>query len=188
MKNAVKPSPSVGTSHTEALLNRRQILQWLGIGAVASGCGALRLRPMPPNPGHVSLQLVSPDSAGPLPAEVLEVLLQTARRVSGFVGMDAHLDEALLESHLRLKCEERPSYLATYAGFAAEVAPPEALSVAWLSELKELYRVKVVGELAIMSLVGGGFRAFGFGNFNGYMGGLWHEPRQSGAFHASDEL
>jgi len=30
----VKSSPSVGTSHTEALLNRRQILQWLGIGAV----------------------------------------------------------------------------------------------------------------------------------------------------------
>ncbi|WP_426752344.1 hypothetical protein [Myxococcus sp. Y35] len=155
---------------------------------MASSCGTLRLRPTPPAAGAAPLQLIAPDSAGPLPDDVREVLLETARRVSRFVGMDGQLDEALLQDYLRLKCEERPSYLATYSDFAVNVKQPEQLSVEWLTELKELHRVKVVGELAIMSLVGGGFRAFGFGNMNGYMGGLWHEPHESGSFHASDEL
>lgn len=188
MNNAVKTSPSSETVLTHAQLNRRQLLQWLGIGVVASSCGTLRPRLIPPTAGAAPLQLIAPDSAGPLPDDVREVLLDTARRLSRFVGMDGQLNEALLEGYLRLKCEERPSYLATYTRFAAEVKRPEKLSVEWLLALPELHRVKVVGELAIMSLVGGGFRTFGFGNMNGHMGGLWHEPHTSGSYHASDEL
>lgn len=188
MNNAVKTSPSSETVLTHAQLNRRQLLQWLGIGVAASSCGTLRPRLIPPTAGAAPLQLIAPDSAGPLPDDVREVLLDTARRLSRFVGMDGQLNEALLEGYLRLKCEERPSYLATYTRFVAEVKRPEKLSVEWLLELPELHRVKVVGELAIMSLVGGGFRTFGFGNMNGHMGGLWHEPHASGSYHASDEL
>jgi hypothetical protein len=191
MKNTDNPSSlPAGAVRTAELLNRREILQLLGIGAVASGCGALRVRPAPAtNNGQVGLQLIAPDKAGAPPAEVLEALLDTGRLLSRFLGLDgSHLNEPVLESYLRLKCEERPSYLATYTRYAAEVKRPEQLSAAWLSQLGELYRVKVVGELAIMALIGGGFRSFGYNNFNGYMGGLWHEPRESGAFRASDEL
>lgn len=187
MNNAVKTPPSAPVL-TQALLNRRQLLQWLGVGVVASSCGTLRPRLIPPTAGATPLQLITPDSAGPLPDDVRDVLLDTARGISRFVGFDGQYDEALLEGSLRLKCEERPSYLATYTRFAAEVKRPEQLSVEWLMELPELHRVKVVGELAIMSLIGGGFRTFGFGNMNGHMGGLWHEPHASGSYHASDEL
>ncbi|WP_342379970.1 hypothetical protein NVS55_10475 [Myxococcus stipitatus] len=187
MKNVVIPPSSGAAVHSDAQLNRRQILQWLGFGVVASSCGTLQLKPTLPSPQQTSVQLLAPDHAGPLTDTVLEALRETARMVSRFVGMDGKLNESMLETYLRLKCEERPSYLATYTNYAEQVRRPAQLSVAWLSELNELHRVKVVGELAIMSLLSEGFRAFGFGNFNGYMGGLWHAPRESGSFRASDE-
>ncbi len=189
MKNVVKTHPAqAATVPPKELLNRRLILQWLGIGVVASGCGTLRVRPTPAASGQAGLQLLAPDTPGAPPAEVMEALLDTGRLLSRFLGMDAYVNAPMLESYLRLKCEERPSYLGTYSRYAAEVKRPGQLSASWLSEMEELYRVKVVGELAIMLLISGGFRTFGFGNFNGYMGGLWHVPSESGAFHASDEL
>ncbi|WP_338868565.1 hypothetical protein [Myxococcus stipitatus] len=187
MKNVVIPPSSDVAVHSAIQLNRRQLLQWLGFGVVASSCGTLQLKPTQPSAHPAAVQLITPDQAGPLTDDLLEVLRDTARMVSRFVGMDGKLNESMLETYLRLKCEERPSYLATYANYAAEVRRPAQLSQAWLSELKELHRVKVVGELALMSLISEGFRAFGFANFNGYMGGLWHAPRESGSFRASDE-
>jgi hypothetical protein len=188
MRDVVSPpSPLSSTSTTDAgaLLHRRQVLQLLGIGVLASGCSVLRGRP---TAREQTLHLLSPGEPGSPPPEVLEALVGTGRLLSRHLGFDGYVNEGLLESHLRLKCEERPSYLATYTRYASEVKLPEALSVEWLSGLEELHRVKVVGEIAIMLLIGGGFRTFGFANFNGYPGGFWHHPRESGSFHASDEL
>ncbi|WP_244238449.1 hypothetical protein [Corallococcus terminator] len=180
------PSETPTSSTPEPLLARRRVLQLLGLGLVAAGGGVWALR-TGSAPVELPLQLISPEVTGPLPPALSKVLLATGRLVSRHLGFDAHADEAVLEAYLRQKCEEAPSYLGTYTRYASEGALPEALSVSWLEALPELYRRRVVGEIAIMLLVSGGFRAFGFNNFNGYMGGSWHNPQESGAFRPSSE-
>ncbi len=138
-------------------------------------------------PAGDSLHLVSPEVTGPLPPDLLKVLLATGRLVSRHLGFDGQADEAVLEAYLHQKCEEAPSYLGTYSRYASSVILPAELSAEWLEELQELYRWKVVGEIAIMLLISGGFRAFGFNNFNGYMGGSWHTPQESRSFRPSTE-
>jgi hypothetical protein len=180
------PPPHAPPALPNSVLTRRQVVQLLGLGLVAAGGGYVALRPRPPPEGD-SLLLVSPEHTGPLPAHVLQVLIATGRLVSRHLGFAHHADEGTLEGHLRNKCAEAPSYLGTYVRYASSEELPAELSVEWLGGLQELYRRKVVGEIAIMLLISGGFRAFGYNNFNGYMGGSWHNPQESGSFRPSSK-
>ncbi|WP_227027148.1 hypothetical protein [Corallococcus soli] len=188
MSTEPPPPPSAASTPGagEPSLARRRVLQLLGLGLVAAGGGVWALRPGSA-PVELPLQLLSPEVSGPLSPALSKVLLATGRLVSRHLGFESHADETVLEAYLRQKCEEAPSYLGTYTRYASHGALPEALSVPWLESLPELYRRRVVGEIAIMLLVSGGFRAFGYNNFNGYMGGSWHDPRASGAFRPSSE-
>ena len=173
-----KGSPAQSPAPGQSLVHRRTMLQLLGIAALAIGCRSERRR---------DAHLIRPEVTGSLAPAVLASLLETGRLISELVGFQNHVPVESMTSNLQLKCSEPPSYLSTYVDYSSRVVLPEALTAEWLAGLDELHRVSVVGEIAVLLLISGGFRAFGYANFNGYMGGFWHRPHETKSFRASDD-
>jgi hypothetical protein len=173
-----KGPPARASAPGPGLVHRRTMLQLLGVAALAIGCRSERKR---------DAHLIRPETTGSLEPDVLAALLATGTLISEFVGFRDHVPVESMTSNLQLKCSEPPSYLSTYQDYSSRVVLPEALTDEWLAGLDELHRVSVVGEIAVLLLISGGFRAFGYANFNGYMGGLWHRPHESKSFRASDD-
>jgi len=180
MSSGQKGVPVQSSVAGQGLVHRRTMLQLVGIAALAVGCRSERRQPP-------QTRLIRPEETGSLSPAVLTSLLATARLVSEYVGFQNHVTQSSLTSNLQLKCSERPSYLSTYADYSSKVVLPDELTPEWLASLDELHRVSVVGEIAVLLLISGGFRAFGYANFNGYMGGFWHRPHETHSFRASDE-
>jgi hypothetical protein len=175
----VPKGPAAGAAAPgPVLVHRRTMLQLLGVAALAIGCRSERKR---------EAHLIRPEVTGSLDPAVLASLLATGTLISEFVGFQNHVSVESMTSNLQLKCSEPPSYLSTYEDYASRVVLPEELTAEWLAGLDELHRVSVVGEIAVLLLISGGFRAFGYANFNGYMGGFWHRPHETKSFRASDD-
>ncbi|GAB4517438.1 MAG: hypothetical protein Tsb0020_36020 [Haliangiales bacterium] len=164
-----------------SLIHRRTVLQLLGVAALATGCRKAQRTPRP------QTELIRPEATGDIPPAVMASLLATAQVVSDFVGFAAPVSDALLTASLGLKCSESPSYLGTYTDYASTVELPTSLTASWLLGLSELHRTSVVGEIAILLLMNGGFRTFGYANFNGWLGGSWHDASETRSFTVADD-
>ncbi|WP_257461903.1 hypothetical protein [Archangium lipolyticum] len=175
-------APGSGERPSEGL-SRKHFLRLLGVALVAGGTGgAWRLLK-----AERPVGLVRPERTGTPSPEVREALLRTARSLAEHLRFGESFQEEVVAEAIQLKCSEQPSYLGLYERYAEEVRLPAEMSARWVEELEESYRVLVVGELAVLLLVNGGFRAFGFQNFNGYLAGSWHQSATSGAFRVSKD-
>ncbi len=96
------------------------------------------------------------------------------------------LDRAGLDGIVDLKTGAAPSYLAEYRAALARFAVlkqdgEEALALRRLffEETDARLRQLVLAELIELHLAYGGFRALGYRNYRGYMGGSFSDPKRA---------
>ena len=170
------------TERRDDVLTRRAALVGMA-GATAwtlLACGRARTRTAtePPRIGSAELYPCAPGRLEPAEAERL---WRVFAALGGRWGMRT-LKRSELLAVLALKTEVQPSYLAEYRSAAALVADPadrdafeRALRSIWaerdLTSPMGHARAHVLAEFIRLHLASGGFRRFGFHNYDGYSAG-----------------
>lgn len=179
---------------------RRRFLQLAGsLGltlAVGPGCPGTRSPGPDPGPGAPSRTTRelgkappgprAPDQTGRLAEDELDDLFRLFSYISETWQNRCTIDtRAALRTVADLKTGRRPSYLTEYraaiARFRAlrtERGEPAALEALFFEDDDPHLRHHVIAELLRLQIAFGGFRAFGYINHEGYMGGPFADHRQ----------
>jgi len=131
-------------------------------------------------------ELRSPEHTGRLADDELDDLFRMFRYISETWDNRCTIDtRAAFRAIVDLKTGRPPSYLAEYraaiARFRAardQSGEPAALEAVFFEDDDLHLRHHVIAELLRLQVASGGFRAFGYNNYQGYMGGSFADPRR----------